>query len=139
MTRLSRMDTMLIREGDVSRTTRVGRLDSSWSLPPDMVEASIKRVGIIAVAYALTFFMAGVFPALIDPAARGLFFSELKHWLPPVVSQSRWRQLGVPVHAARSQGQGLRPRHHDECGPRRRAARRGQSTDSGRVRMGLDG
>ena len=51
-----------------------------------MVEASIKRVGIIAVAYALTFFMAGVFPALIDPAARGLFFSELKHWLPPAVS-----------------------------------------------------
>ncbi len=86
MTRLSRMDTMLIREGDVNRTTRVGRLDSSWSLPPDMVEASIKRVGIIAVAYALTFFMAGVFPALIDPAARGLFFSELKHWLPPAVS-----------------------------------------------------
>lgn len=51
-----------------------------------MVEASIKRVGIIAVAYAFTFFMAGFFPALIDPAARGLFFSELKHWLPSAVS-----------------------------------------------------
>ncbi len=73
---------MLIHEGKVDRT-------SQWSvksLPPEMVEASIKRVGIIAAVYAFTFFTVSVLPALIDPIARGYFFSKIENWLPPAVS-----------------------------------------------------
>ncbi len=51
-----------------------------------MVEASIKRVGIIATVYAFTFFMASVFPAMTDPITRGQFLSDVKDWLPPAVS-----------------------------------------------------
>ncbi len=73
---------MLIREGKDDRT-------SQWSvksLPPEMVEASIRRVGIIAAVYAFTFFMMSIVPAMIDPIARGHFLSEIEDWLPPVVS-----------------------------------------------------
>jgi serine/threonine-protein kinase len=73
---------MLIHEGKVDRT-------SQWSvksLPPEMVEASIKRVGIIASVYAFTFFMIAVFPALIDPITRDYFFSEIENWLAPTAS-----------------------------------------------------
>ncbi len=86
MTRRSRPDTMLIREDDVDRTSRVERLGSSWSLPLEIVDASTRRVGVVAVAYAFTFFMAAFVPSLVDASLRAVLFSELYNWLPPAAA-----------------------------------------------------
>jgi len=78
----SGLDTMLIREGDHTRQSGATR-----SLPQAMLEASVKRVGIIAPLYAFTYFAVGLFPAaFVDPAIRDRFYGEVDHWLPGVLS-----------------------------------------------------
>ena len=54
---------MLIREGEQGRSPSPSR--SMWTLPPEMVDASIRRVGMIAPLYAATYFMAAFIPNLL--------------------------------------------------------------------------
>ena len=78
-----RPEAVLIREASgVARPTGA----STKSLPPEMVDASIHRIGIIAAVYAFTYFMVGIFPRLLLPQQRAVFFAEVNQWLPPVVS-----------------------------------------------------
>jgi hypothetical protein len=78
-----RPEAVLIREASAgARPTGA----SVRSLPPEIVDASIHRVGIIAAVYAFTYFMVGIFPQLLLPEMRALFFAEVIQWLPPVVS-----------------------------------------------------
>jgi len=86
MSTRSKPKTRLIREDDPTRATPSQRLGRSSSLPPEMVEASIRRVGVVAAMYAFIFFMAAIFPALVIPAMRGVFFSALDNWLPAALS-----------------------------------------------------
>ena len=51
---------------------------SSAGLPLDLLGQSAERLRILALLYAFTFFMAGIFPTLVLPAERARFLSELR-------------------------------------------------------------
>jgi serine/threonine-protein kinase len=76
---------MLIREAGKDRRSPDGG-GRTRSLPPDLIEASIRRVGVIAPVYAFIYFMAAVLPAMLDPEGRTRFFGEPSYWMPPLVS-----------------------------------------------------
>jgi serine/threonine protein kinase len=78
-----RPDTMLIREAsDDARQIAT----SARTLPPEVVEASIQRIGIIALVYAFTYFMVGILPAMLLREDRALWLTEVHRWIPPLVS-----------------------------------------------------
>ena len=55
-------------------------------LAPELLVQSARRLRILALLYAFTFFMAGFFPVLVMPDERAHFFEESWHWIPGVVS-----------------------------------------------------
>ena len=55
-------------------------------LAPELLVQSARRLRILALLYAFTFFMAGFFPVLLMPDQRAHFFQESWHWMPGVVS-----------------------------------------------------
>ena len=68
---------------------------ASVQLPADLLEASVRRLGTVALIYASVFFLAGPFPnllcqgvALVDPAAvcQPDYFTSLRMLAPPVLS-----------------------------------------------------
>lgn len=74
---------MLIREAHAPPTSG---LSGGQSLPPELIESSIRRIRFIALLYAFTFFMAALVPPMSNPEARARWFSEVTYWLPPVAS-----------------------------------------------------
>ena len=58
---------------------------SSAGLPLDLLGQSAERLRILALLYAFTFFMAGVFPALALPNERDRFLANVVLWGPAVV------------------------------------------------------
>jgi eukaryotic-like serine/threonine-protein kinase len=48
--------------------------------PVDLLRESAGRLRVLALLYAFTYFMAGVFPALLFPADRARFFSSFAQW-----------------------------------------------------------
>jgi len=58
---------------------------SSAGLPSDLLGQSAERLRILALLYAFTFFMAGIFPALALPNERGRFLGDPILWAPGVV------------------------------------------------------
>lgn len=50
--------------------------------PTDLLEQSATRLGRLALIYAVVFFLAGIFPALLLPVDRERFFSSPVQWLP---------------------------------------------------------
>jgi serine/threonine-protein kinase len=54
-------------------------------LPIDLLRDSAERLRVLALLYAFTFFMAGVFPALLSTEHRGHFFGNFLLWGPAVI------------------------------------------------------
>jgi len=67
-------------------TSRSRSRTSLWTLPPDLREEAVRRVGAVALLYALAYFLAGPGLALISEEGRTLLFSRTVFWLPPTLS-----------------------------------------------------
>jgi len=63
-----------------------GRRTSWWTLPADVLHESVRRIRVLAWLYALAFFLAGLFPALLTAHNRAMMFAFPSRWLPSVVS-----------------------------------------------------
>ena len=59
---------------------------TSRSLSPDLLSQSVRRLRVLVLLYAFTFFMAGFVPNLVSAADRAMFFSHPEHWAPGVLS-----------------------------------------------------
>jgi eukaryotic-like serine/threonine-protein kinase len=70
------------------------RLSSGF--PTDLLDQSARRLRVLALMYALVFFLAGLFPALLFPEDRARLFSSPLLWAPAVVGI----MLGVVVALA---------------------------------------
>jgi serine/threonine-protein kinase len=57
----------------------------SSGFPVDLLRQSAGRLRVLALLYAFTFFMAGIFPALLLPADRARFLSNFPQWGPGVI------------------------------------------------------
>src|SRR3954471_23645758 len=57
----------------------------STGLPSDLLGLSARRLQVLALLYALVFFLAGIFPALILPDERAEFLGSVVQWAPGVV------------------------------------------------------
>jgi serine/threonine protein kinase len=55
---------------------------ASLGLPADLLGQAAARLRAIVLLYAATFFMAGVFPALLIPDERARFFGSFLQWVP---------------------------------------------------------
>src|SRR5262245_5095780 len=55
---------------------------SSQGLPRDLLRQATVRLRVMALLYAVVFFLAGFFPALISADGRAMMFSTVVHWLP---------------------------------------------------------
>ena len=58
----------------------------SSGFPLDLLRQSAGRLRVLALLYAFVFFMAGIFPALLFPPVRTLYFSRFLYWGPPVIA-----------------------------------------------------
>ena len=63
-----------------------GRRTSWWTLPGDVLHESVRRIRVLAWLYALAFFLAGLFPALLTAHNRAMMFAYPSRWLPSMVS-----------------------------------------------------
>jgi serine/threonine-protein kinase len=54
--------------------------------PTDLLNQAAGRLRVVALLYAFVFFMAGIFPMLVVPNDRGLFFSRFIQWGPAVIA-----------------------------------------------------
>jgi serine/threonine-protein kinase len=63
-----------------------GRRGHVSGLPPDVVAQSARRLRILALLYAVIFFFAGYFPALLFPADRANLLSSFVQWGPGAVA-----------------------------------------------------
>ncbi|MGH7580644.1 MAG: protein kinase domain-containing protein [Gemmatimonadales bacterium] len=52
----------------------------SSGFPTDLLSQSAGRLRVLALLYALVFFLAGIFPALLFPADRARFFGSFLQW-----------------------------------------------------------
>jgi eukaryotic-like serine/threonine-protein kinase len=77
------------------------RRTSWWTLPPDLLAESVRRVRALAWLYALAYFLAGLFPVLIIPQNRALFFSEPHLFLPEMISVTAALVVGGLLSARR--------------------------------------
>jgi serine/threonine-protein kinase len=57
----------------------------SSGFPADLLSQSAGRLRIVAVLYAIVFFMAGIFPALLFPGDRARFLGSVVQWGPGVL------------------------------------------------------
>ena len=56
------------------------------SLSPELLGQSVRRLRVLVLLYAFTFFMAGFFPALLFADDRARLFQNPENWAPGVVS-----------------------------------------------------
>jgi plasmid stabilization system protein ParE len=57
----------------------------SSGFPADLLRESAARLRVLALLYAFVFFMAGILPALVLPADRVRFLSNVVQWAPGVI------------------------------------------------------
>src|SRR5688572_27841320 len=57
----------------------------SSGFPVDLLHQSAGRLRVLALLCAFVFFMAGIFPPLLFPAARAEFLESFLHWGPGVI------------------------------------------------------
>ena len=72
----------LLRRESVSLSTDAG----TRGLSTDILSRSARRLRILALMYAFTFFMAGYFPNLIFEHNRAMMFSSYEFWVPGIVA-----------------------------------------------------
>ena len=63
-----------------------GRDTSERSLPPDLLGQTAARLRTVALVYAFTFFMAGIFPMLLTGEGRAALTSGFPQWGPSAVA-----------------------------------------------------
>jgi eukaryotic-like serine/threonine-protein kinase len=56
------------------------------ALAPELLKESARRLRVLALLYAFTFFMAGVLPSLLSAQERAHYLQEPTHWAPAVGS-----------------------------------------------------
>ena len=61
-----------------------GRRTSWWTLPPDLLSESVRRIRVLGWLYALAYFLAGFFPALLTANDRARTFASPSIWGPTV-------------------------------------------------------
>jgi serine/threonine-protein kinase len=77
----------LVRPHESARSSTPWRFWASQDLPPEVVEDALRRMRVLALLFAATFFMAAFFPALVSIPARSILFAPGEvRWLPGVLS-----------------------------------------------------
>jgi serine/threonine-protein kinase len=66
------------------QTTSPGR--TTGALAPEILSQSASRLRILALLYAFTFFMAGVFPNMMSQQGRDFFWGNPENWAPTFTS-----------------------------------------------------
>jgi serine/threonine-protein kinase len=92
----------LLRPDEAHRAA-ASRPDSQ-GLPRDLVRQATPRLRVMALMYAVVFFLAGIFPSLIYPADRADLVGDVVAWLPAAVS------ISVALFVAVFANSGLSPR-----------------------------
>src|SRR5687768_10551163 len=77
-------DTVLLPRAGQRPLTSTGL--RTTALAPELLTQSVRRLRVLALLYAFTFFMAGYFPSLLIAEERAHLFRESTHWVPGVVS-----------------------------------------------------
>jgi eukaryotic-like serine/threonine-protein kinase len=77
-------DTVLFPRADPRPSTSFAK--QTGPLAPDLLSQSVRRLRVLALLYAFTFFMAGFFPSLLVAEDRAHMFGEPVHWVPGVAS-----------------------------------------------------
>jgi serine/threonine-protein kinase len=73
----------------------------SSGLPIDLLSQSAGRLRVLALLYAFTFFMAGVFPPLVLPNERARFLGDILLWGPAAVGIAVGLVVAVVVRSPR--------------------------------------
>jgi serine/threonine-protein kinase len=73
----------------------------SSGLPVDLLGQSAGRLRVLALLYAFTFFMAGVFPPLVLPGERARFLGDVLLWGPAAIGIGVGLVVAVVVRSAR--------------------------------------
>jgi serine/threonine-protein kinase len=66
--------------------SRAGRRTSAWTLPSDLLLEAVRRLRVLALLYALAYFMAGPMIPLLSREGRAMFASFPSIWIPTVFS-----------------------------------------------------
>ena len=66
-----------------SRDPAAGAVSSGF--PDDLLRQSAERLRVLALLYAVVFFLAGIFPALLLPSDRARFLGSFVQWGPGVI------------------------------------------------------
>jgi hypothetical protein len=66
-----------------SRDRTAGAVSSGF--PDDLLRQSTERLRVLALLYAVVFFLAGIFPALLQPSDRARFLGSFVQWGPGVI------------------------------------------------------
>ena len=85
MTAPSPGDTVLLPRAAAHRPLTSTGLRTT-ALAPELMTQSVRRLRVLALLYAFTFFMAGFFPNLVIAENRAHFFQQSFHWMPGVAS-----------------------------------------------------
>ena len=75
--------TLLQPRGAVHASTSGHR---TTALAPEILSQSASRLRILALLYAFTFFMAGVFPNVVNPEWRAPYWGNPENWVPALIS-----------------------------------------------------
>ena len=69
-----------------SRDPTAGAVSSGF--PDDLLRQSAERLRVLALLYAVVFFLAGIFPPLLLPSDRARFLGSFVQWGPGVIGTS---------------------------------------------------
>jgi serine/threonine-protein kinase len=87
MTAPSPGDTVLLPRSAAHRPSTSTGLHTT-ALAPELLTQSVRRLRVLALLYAFTFFMAGFFPRLMIAEERVKLFQEPTDWMPGVISMA---------------------------------------------------
>ena len=74
------------RRESTSESSALRSTHRTGSLSPELLAQSARRLRVLALLYAFTFFMAGIFPSLLSAEKRAHFLQEPTHWAPGFAS-----------------------------------------------------
>jgi tRNA A-37 threonylcarbamoyl transferase component Bud32 len=57
-----------------------------WTLPPDLLAEAVRRLRVVALVYAASYFIAGPLLSLLVPEARTIYLATPYHWVPGAAS-----------------------------------------------------
>jgi serine/threonine-protein kinase len=85
----------LVRPHESAGSATPWRFWASQDLPPEVVQDSLRRMRVLALLFAATFFMAAFFPSIVSAPARSILFAPGEsRWLPGVIAIA----FGVAVY-----------------------------------------